>query len=123
MNIHFEYGPKEEKAPLGELVELCDVALALIHERGHLLKLLRANAVSKECDHIFNATLKRLKNLESVSLQVQLALHNPVGVEDGRGGIEAIGEALVLPSPSAKRQRSTGAIIQTSDFRGGNDMS
>ena len=119
MNVHFE----KEKAPLRELVEVCDVALALIHERGHLLKLLRANAVSKECDHIFNATLKRLKNLESVSLQVQLALHNPVGVEDGRGGIEAIGEALVLPSPSAKRQRSTGAIIQTSDFRGGNDMS
>ncbi len=46
MNIHFEYGRKE-KAPLGELVEVCDVALALIHERAELFKLLRANAVSE----------------------------------------------------------------------------
>jgi hypothetical protein len=85
MNIHFKYDPKE-KAPLGELVKLCDVALALVHERGQLLKLLRENPVSEECDHIFNATLKRLKNLERVSHEVQLAFHNPVGVEDGRGG-------------------------------------
>jgi len=114
MNIHFEYGPKE-KAPLGELVELCDVALALIHERGQLLKLLRENPVSEECDHIFNATLKRLKNLERVSHQVQLAFHNPVGVEDGRGGVEAVREekhrALVLPGPSAIRQQSAGTIM------------
>ena len=91
MNIHFEYGRKE-KAPLGELVEVCDVALALIHERGELLKLLRADAVSEERDDVFNATLKRLKDLKRVSHQVQLAFRNSMGVEDGRGRVEAVGE-------------------------------
>jgi hypothetical protein len=82
MNIHFEYGPKE-KARLGELVEMCDVALALIHERTQLLKLLRTYSVCEERNNIFNAALKRLKNLERVSDQVRLAFCNPVGVEDG----------------------------------------
>jgi hypothetical protein len=78
MNMHFEYSPKE-KAPLGQLVEMCDVALALIHERGQLLKLLRANPAGKDRNNIFTGTLKRLKNLERVSHQVQLAFRNPVG--------------------------------------------
>ena|ERR1700687_840673 len=112
MNMHFEYGNKE-KAPLEELVELCDVALALIHERGQLLKLLRENSVSEECDHIFNATLKRLKNLERVSHEVQLAFRDAMGVEDSRGRIEAVGKekrrALVLHGTSAVRQQSAGA--------------
>ena len=110
MNIHFEYGPKE-KAPLGELVELCDVALALIHERGQLLKLLRENPVSEECDHIFNATLKRLKNLERASHQVQLAFHNPVAVEDGRGGVgEEKHRLSSFPVPPQYAQQSAGTI-------------
>jgi hypothetical protein len=105
MNVHFE----KEKAPLRELIELCDVALALIHERRQLLKLLRADAVGKEGHDIFNATFKRLKNLERVSHQIQLAFRNPVGVEDDRGGVEAVRKekrrALVLHGPSAVRQQ------------------
>ncbi len=46
MNIHFEYGRKE-KAPLGELVEVCDVALALIHERAELFKLLWSGSLTR----------------------------------------------------------------------------
>ena len=42
-----------------KIIELCDVALALIYERGELLKLLRADAVSEERDDVFNATLAR----------------------------------------------------------------
>jgi hypothetical protein len=111
MNVHFE----KEKAPLRELIELCDVALALIHERRQLLKLLRADAVGKEGHDIFNATFKRLKNLERVSHQIQLAFRNPVGVEDGRGGVEAVRKekrrALVLHGPSAVCQQPAGAIM------------
>jgi len=111
MNVHFE----KEKAPLRELIELCDVALALIHERRQLLKLLRADAVGKEGHDIFNATFKRLKNLERVSHQIQLAFRNPVGVEDSRGGVEADRKekrmALVLHGSSAVRQQPAGAIM------------
>ena len=89
MNIHFEYGRKE-KAPLRELVEVCDVALALIHERAELFKLLRANAVSEERDNVFNSTLERLQHLERVSDQIQLALHGAMSVRDCAGGIKPV---------------------------------
>jgi hypothetical protein len=109
LNVHFE----KEKAPLRELIELCDVALALIRERRQLLKLLRADAVGKEGHDIFNATFKRLKNLERVSHQIRLAFRNPVGVEDDRGRLKAFGKrsAGVLHGPSAVRQQPAGAIM------------
>jgi hypothetical protein len=67
----------KKKAPLRELMELCDVALSLIDERGKLLKLLRTNTVRKERAEVFNSRPKRLKNLERISHQVQLAFRNP----------------------------------------------
>jgi hypothetical protein len=97
------------------LIELCDVALTLIHERQELLKLLRADAVSEERDDVFNATLKRLKDLGRISHQLQLAFRNSMGIEDGRGRVEAVGEqkrrAFVLHGPSTVRQESAGAIV------------
>jgi len=108
-------GRDRKKPSEAGLIGLCDVALALIHERVELLKLLRADAVSEERDDAFNATLKRLKDLERVSHQVQLALRNPMGVADSTGGIEAVWEqkrrAFVLHSPSTVRQQSAGAIV------------
>ena len=66
MNIDCEHGPKE-KASLGELVEVCDVALSFIHERTQLFKLLRAYSVCEERNDVFNSTLERLQHLERVS--------------------------------------------------------
>src|SRR6266478_5506869 len=83
-------GRDRKKPAEAGLIELCDVALALIYERGELLKLLRADAVSEERDDVFNATLKRLKDLGRISHQVQLAFRNSTGVEDGRGRIETV---------------------------------
>ena len=89
MNIHFEYG-SEEKAPLGELIEVCDVALSFIHERTQLFKLLRAYSVCEERNDVFNSTLERLQDLERVSDQIQLALRDVMSVRDGAGGIKPV---------------------------------
>ena len=86
MNIDFEYDPKE-KAPLGELIEVCDVALALIHERTQLFKLIRAYSVCEECKDVFNSTLERLQHLEQVSDQIQFALRDAMSVRDCAGGM------------------------------------
>jgi uncharacterized protein with von Willebrand factor type A (vWA) domain len=114
MGVHMHIHSKE-KAPRRELVELCDVALSLVDERGKLLKLLRTNTVRKERADVFNSRLKRLKDLERISHQVQLAFRTPVRIEDGRGGIEAIREeelrALVLHGASAVGQQSAGPIV------------
>jgi hypothetical protein len=107
-------GRDRKKPAEAGLIELCDVALTLIHERRELLKLLRADAVSEERDDVFNATLKRLKDLEQISHQVQLAFRNPMGVEDGRGRVEAAGEQkrrAFVSGASAIGQQSTGAIV------------
>jgi hypothetical protein len=114
MSVHFEYRPNE-KAPLGERVALCDVALALIHQRRQLLKLLRENPGSEKSNNIVNATLKRLKDLEQVSRQIQLAFRDPVGNKDGGGAVEGVGEdesgTLVLHSAPAIPQQSAGPIM------------
>jgi hypothetical protein len=86
MNIHFEYGSKE-KAALGELIEACDVALALIDERTQLFKLLRAYSVCEEPSDVFNSTLERLQHLEQVSDQIQSALRDAMSVRDCAGGM------------------------------------
>ena len=86
MNIHFEYGSKE-KASLGDLIEACDVALALIDERTQLLKLLRAYSVCEEPNDVFNSTLERLQHLEQVSDQIQFALRDAMSVRDCAGGM------------------------------------
>src|SRR5260370_25747328 len=117
MNIHVEYGRKE-KAPLGELVEVCDVALALIHERAELFKLLRANAVSEERDNVFNSTLERLQHLERVSDQIQLALHDAMSVNDCAGGIKPArinpGRAFIpRRAPADRYARSTWIPVGT----------
>jgi len=80
MNMHCEHGPKE-KASLGELVEVCDVALSFIHERTQLFKLLRAYSVCEEFNDIFNSSLDRLQSLERVSDQIQLALRDVMSVK------------------------------------------
>jgi hypothetical protein len=89
MNIDFERGLKE-KASLGELVEVCDVALSFIHERTQLFKLLRAYSVCEEFNDIFNSSLERLQDLDRVSDQIQLALRDVMSVKDGAGGIKPI---------------------------------
>ena len=105
---------KKKPAEAG-LVELYDVALALVHKRGQLFKLLRANAVCEEGNDVFDATLKRLQYLERVSNEVQLALRDLVGIEDGTGGVEAIGKeklwALLLHGTSAVRKENAGAVM------------
>lgn len=105
MHMHFK-----EKAPLRELIELCDVALSIVHERGKLLKLLRANTVGKERDDVFNSRLKRLKDLERVSHKVQLAFSNSMDVEDCGGRVETIRKEklgpLVLHGTSAVGQQT-----------------
>lgn len=114
MNVHFE----KEKAPLREPIELCDVALALIHERRQLLKLLRADAVGKEGHDLFSATFKRLKSLERVSHQIQLAFRNPVGVEDDRGGVEAVRKEKAQGSRPSRSVRSTPTACRSDHARG-----
>jgi hypothetical protein len=89
MNNHFEYGPKE-KAPLGERVEVCDIALSLVHERTQLFKLLRAYSVCEELNEVFDSTLERLQDLERVSDQIQLALRDVMSVKDGAGAIKPV---------------------------------
>ena len=86
MNIDFERGLKE-KASLGELVEVCDVALSFIHERTQLFKLLRAYSVCEEPNDVFNSTLERLQHLEQVSDQIQFALRDAMSVRDCAGGM------------------------------------
>lgn len=90
MNKLFEYAPKE-RAPLGELVKMCDVALALVQERRELFKFLRMNAVSAERSEIFHAALKRLQDLEQISDQLQLAFRDAVS-GDSADGIEHVWE-------------------------------
>jgi hypothetical protein len=89
MNMHCEHGPKE-KASLGELVEVCDVALSFIQERTQLFKLLRAYSVCEDPNDIFNSTLERLQRLERVSDQIRLALRDVMSVKDGAGGIKPV---------------------------------
>jgi hypothetical protein len=117
MNIHFEYCP-DEKAPLGELVEMCDVALALIHERAQLFKLLRTYSACEERNNIFNATLKRLKDLERISQQVESAFCNPVVVRDGRGGVEAVPEEKPRAIVLQRSARGTPAKCRSDHARG-----
>jgi hypothetical protein len=76
----------KEKVPLGELLDVCDVALALIQERGQIFKLLRADAGSGERNDVFDAAVKRLKVLEEISDQIRLAFRDAM-ME--RGGMEA----------------------------------
>ena len=96
-------------------IELYTVALALVHERGELLKLLRDNAVLKESDAIFNAALKRLQDLEEVSHEVQLALCNVVSVKNVGGEIKTIGKeklgAVVLHRPPAVHKQGARAAV------------
>jgi hypothetical protein len=114
MSIHFEYGPNE-KAPLRERVALCDVALALIHERRQLLKLLRESPRSENSNNEVNTTLKRLKDLEQVWYQIRLAFRDPVGNQVGRGTVESVREdesgTLVLDRALAIPQQSAGPIM------------
>jgi hypothetical protein len=66
----------KEKAPLGELIDVYNVALSLIQERGQIFKLLRADAASEERNDVFDAAVKRLKDLEGISDQVHLAFRD-----------------------------------------------
>jgi hypothetical protein len=106
MNIHFEYGSKE-KAPLGELIEACEVALALIHERTQLFKLLRAYSICEEPNDVFNSTLERLQHLEQVSDQIQFALRDAMSARDCAGGMKSVqknqGRAFIRDGAPAAR--------------------
>jgi hypothetical protein len=66
----------EREASLGKLIEVCDVALALIRERTQLFNLLRAYSVCEEVHNPFNSSLERLQHLEQVSDQIQFALRD-----------------------------------------------
>jgi hypothetical protein len=90
LRVAKEKGPREAGRSIS--IELCDVAFALIHERVELLKLLRENAVCKKGDHALDAALERLKHLERVSHQVQLAVRNSMGVKGRAGGVEPVWE-------------------------------
>ena len=61
MNIDFERGLKE-KASLGELVEVCDVALSFIHERTQntVGEVLSGKTIGSVFDCIINKLLERL---------------------------------------------------------------
>lgn len=117
---------KNKPAEAG-LLEVYDIALSLVHERGLLLKLLRANAVRKKRDNVFNATFKRLKRLEGISHQVQLALRHLGGVEDGAGRVEAVGKqelrALVFYGPPAVRKKSSRAVVNRNSEPAAHDAS
>src|SRR3984893_4361278 len=107
MNIHFEYGSKE-KAPLGDLIEACDVALALIDERTQLFKLLRAYSVCEEPNYFFKSPLQRLQLLEQVSDQIQFALRDAMSVRDRAGGMTVRknqGRAFIRAGAPAVRYR------------------
>ena len=64
----------------------------------------------------FTITTSEFKfSVHRVSYQIKLAFRNPMGVEDGRGGVEPVGKqergALVLHGPSAIRQQGAGVIV------------
>jgi hypothetical protein len=83
MTIHAVLLSKEE-APLGELIDVCNVALALIQERGQIVKSLRADAASEERNDVFDAAVKRLKELEGISIQVHLAIRDAMPAPQAR---------------------------------------
>jgi hypothetical protein len=77
----------KDTASLGELLNVCNVALALIHERGQLFKLLRETPISEERNDTVNTALKQLQHLERVSNQIAFALCDVMGIKDGAGKI------------------------------------
>jgi hypothetical protein len=77
----------KETASLGELLDVCNVALALIHERGQLFKLLKETPVGEERNDTVNTALKRLQHLERVSNQIEFVLCDVMGIKDGAGRI------------------------------------
>ena len=96
MNIHFENLSNEEarlgeliKAPVGESIDVCDVALAFIHERTQLLKLLRAHSACEEPNDVFNSIRERLERLEQVSEHIQFALHDVMFAGDRLGEMKS----------------------------------
>jgi hypothetical protein len=105
----------KEEAPLRELIELCGVALSLIHERRQLLKLLRANPAGEERDTTFNTALKRLQYLEGISHEVQLGFRSLASVKCSEGRVEAVRErklrALFSHRPSAVSQHRARTIV------------
>jgi hypothetical protein len=77
----------KETVSLGELLCVCNVALALIHERGQLFKLLKENPVGEEPNDTIDTALKRLQDLQRVSNQIEFALCDVMGIKDGAGRI------------------------------------
>jgi hypothetical protein len=77
----------KDTASLGELLNVCNVALALIHERGQLFKLLRETPIGEERNDTVNTALKKLQHLERVSSQIEFALCDVMGIKDGAGKI------------------------------------
>jgi hypothetical protein len=77
----------KDTASLGELLNVFNVALALIHERGQLFKLLRETPIGEERNDTVNTALKKLQHLERVSNQIEFALCDVMGIKDGAGKI------------------------------------
>jgi hypothetical protein len=71
----------KETVSLGEVLCVFNVALALIHERGQLFKLL---------NDTIDTALKRLQDLQRVSNQIAFALCDVMGIKDAAGRIETM---------------------------------
>jgi hypothetical protein len=82
----------KQKVPIGELVDVCNVALALIQERGQIFRLLRADDGSEEPNEVFDAAVKRLKDLEEISDQIRLAFRD--AMERGATKLGAAGTTI-----------------------------
>jgi len=105
-DVHFE----KEKSSLRELIELCDVALALIHERRQLLKLLRQMPSVRKAT-TFQCHFQTPEEPGAGLAPIQLAFRNPVGVEDDRGGVEAVRkESAGLSSFTVRRSTPTTCL-------------
>jgi hypothetical protein len=87
----------KETASLGELLDVCNVALALIHERGQLFKLLKETPVGEERNDTVNTALKSLQHLERVSNQIEFALCDVMGIKDGAGRKGTTAKSARLP--------------------------
>jgi hypothetical protein len=82
----------KETACVGDLLNVCDGALALIHERCRLFEVLRATPIGEEREDTLNAALEKLHHLERVSNQIEVALCDVMRLADSAGGIGARGK-------------------------------
>ena len=91
-------------------------ALALIHERGELLKLERRHVLGEKGDDVLDAALEGREHLKRIADKEQVALNDPVRVEDRRARIEAVGEeqlrALVVHRTAAVGEQDAGRVME-----------